>query len=201
MNVEISAQLVKQLREKTGAGILDCREALAQSAGDVEKAIEYLRKKGIALAAKKATRVTKEGLVHAYIHGGGRIGVLIEVNCETDFVARTSDFKGFVNDLALQVAAGNPLYIRDEDVPDNVIEKEKEIYRHQAKESGKPDKILDKIVEGRVQKYFDETCILRQPFVKDSQKTIQQLLQEKIALLGENIIVRRFVRFHLGEGE
>lgn len=195
----ISAADVKELRNRTGAGMMDCKKALEETGGDMEKAIEYLRMKGLAAAAKKAGRVAKEGLVEAYIHGGGRIGVLIEVNCETDFVARTEDFRSLVHDLAMQVAAARPRYVRREDVPEEVVEKEKNILRAQALNEGKPEKVVDKIVAGRLEKFYQETCLLEQPFIKDMDRTVKDLIVEKIAKLGENIEVRRFVRFEVGE--
>lgn len=198
--MEITASMVKELRERTGAGMMDCKKALMESNGDVDKAIEILREKGLAAAAKKAGRIATEGIVDSYIHGGGRIGVLIEVNCETDFVARTEDFRNFVHDIAMQVAAANPQYVSKEDVPAEVIEKEKEIYRAQAKNEGKPDKVIEKMVEGRLEKYYKDVCLLEQPFIKDDSKTVKQLLNELIAKIGENIVIRRFVRFELGEG-
>jgi elongation factor Ts len=196
----ITADMVKQLRERTGAGMMDCKKALNETNGDMEKAIEYLREKGIATAAKKAGRIAAEGLVDAYIHGNGRIGVLVEVNIETDFAAKNEDFKQFVKDIAMQIAASKPEYIKREEVPADVIEKEKEILRAQALNEGKPEKIIDRMVEGRVEKYYNEVCLLEQPFIKDPDKTVQQLLTEKIAAIGENISIRRFVRFEKGEG-
>jgi elongation factor Ts len=196
----ITADMVKQLRERTGAGMMDCKKALNETNGDMEKAIEYLREQGIATAAKKAGRIAAEGLVDAYIHGNGRIGVLVEVNIETDFAAKNEDFKQFVKDVAMQIAASKPEYIKREEVPTDVIEKEKEILRAQALNEGKPEKIIDRMVEGRVEKYYNEVCLLEQPFIKDPDKTVQQLLTEKIAAIGENISIRRFVRFEKGEG-
>ncbi|MCP9471250.1 MAG: translation elongation factor Ts [Nitrospira sp.] len=194
-----SSQLVKELREKTGAGILDCQKALAESGNDIEKAVDYLRQKGLAAAAKKSGRETNQGLVHAYIHMGGKIGVLIEVNCETDFVARNDEFKTFVNDLALQVAAAKPLYVRREDIPKDLVEKERAIYEGQAKEMGKPPAAWPKIVEGKLEKFYQESCLLEQAFIKDPAITIKDLLAQKIAKIGENINIRRFVRYQLGE--
>ncbi|MCA1958288.1 MAG: translation elongation factor Ts [Nitrospira sp.] len=194
-----SSQLVKELREKTGAGILDCQKALAENGNDIEKAVDYLRQKGLAAAAKKSGRETNQGLVHAYIHMGGKIGVLIEVNCETDFVARNDEFKTFVNDLALQVAAAKPLYVRREDIPKDLIEKERTIYEGQAKEMGKPPAAWPKIVEGKLEKFYQESCLLEQAFIKDPAITIKELLAQKIAKIGENINIRRFVRYQLGE--
>jgi elongation factor Ts len=198
--MEISAGLVKDLREKTGAGMMDCKKALTEASGDFEKAIEYLRKKGIASAAKKAGRAAKEGAVTSYIHGEGRVGVLLEVNCETDFVARTEQFRTFVKDVAMHVAAANPSYVRPEEVPADVVAKEKEIAIAQMQASGKPAAVLEKIAEGKIKKFYEDTCLLNQPFVKDPNKTIEQLLKETIAALGENILVRRFSRFQLGDG-
>ena len=194
-----SSHLVKELREKTGAGILDCQKALTENSDDVEKAIDYLRQKGLAAALKKSGRETNQGLVHAYIHMGGKIGVLIEVNCETDFVARNEEFKTFVNDLALQVAAGKPSYVKREDVPASIIEKERSIYEGQAKEMGKPPAAWPKIVEGKVEKFFQESCLIEQSFVKDPAVTIKDLLALKIAKIGENMNIRRFTRYQLGE--
>lgn len=198
--MEISAGLVKELREKTGAGMMDCKKALAETAGDFEKAIEFLRKKGIASASKKAGRATKEGAVTSYIHGEGKVGVLLEVNCETDFVARTEQFRAFVKDVAMHVAAANPQYVRAEEVPADVIAKEKEIAVAQMAASGKPAAVLEKIAEGKIKKFYEDTCLIHQAFVKDPNKTIEQLLKETIAALGENIMIRRFARFQLGEG-
>jgi len=196
----ITADMVKQLRERTGAGMMDCKKALTETNGDMEKAIEYLREKGLAAAAKKAGRIAAEGIVDAYIHGNGRIGVLLEVNIETDFAAKNEDFRAFVKDVAMQIAASKPEYIRREEVPAEVIEKEKEILRAQALNEGKPEKIVDKMVEGRIEKYYKEVCLLEQPFIKDPDRTIQQILTEKISTIGENINIRRFVRFEKGEG-
>ncbi len=198
--MSVPANLVKELRERTGAGMMDCKKALLETGGDLEKAVDYLREKGLAMAAKKAGRITAEGVVESYIHGGGRIGVLVEVNCETDFVAKTDEFKAFVKDIAMQIAASKPEYVRREDVPQEVIEKEKEILRAQALNEGKPEKIVDKMVEGRIEKFFKEVCLLEQPFIRDPDITVQQLLTEKIARIGENINIRRFTRYELGEG-
>ncbi len=195
----ISAEAVKQLREKTGAGIMDCKEALSQADGDMEKANEFLRKKGLATAQKRAGRTMSEGVIASYIHLGGKIGVMAEVNCETDFVAKTDDFKEFAKNIAMHIAAANPLGIRPEDVPQSVIDKEKEIYRAQALETGKPEKMLDKIAEGKLVKFFKESCLMNQAYVKSPEKTIADYLNEVIAKTGENITVRRFVRFQLGE--
>ncbi|TCS93167.1 translation elongation factor Ts [Hazenella coriacea] len=196
----ITAAMVKELREKTGAGMMDCKKALTETNGDMEKAIDFLREKGIASASKKAGRIAAEGLVESYIHAGGRIGVLVEVNCETDFVAKTDDFKAFVKDIAMQIAAMNPKYVRREEVSAEDVEREREVLKQQALAEGKPEKIVDKMVEGRLSKFFKEVCLLEQDFVKDSDKTIDQLVKEQIARIGENISVRRFVRFELGEG-
>ena len=188
--------LIKDLREQTGAGIMDVKEALEEAGNDKDKAIEILRKKGLAKQAKKADRTANEGLVESYIHAGGRIGVLLEVNCETDFVARTDDFKNLVKEIALHIAASNPLYISKEDVPAEVIEKEKEIYKEQF--AGKPDDVIEKMLEGKVAKYYEEVCLLEQPFVRDGEKTIGGLLGEATGKMGENIKIRRFARFMLG---
>jgi len=196
--VEIKAPMVKELRERTGAGILDCKEALKATEGDVEKATDYLRRKGLLAAAKKAGRATQEGLVEAYIHIGGKIGVLVEVDCETDFVAKSQDFKDFVRNLAMHIAATNPLCIRREDLPTEVVEKERDIYREQALELGKPEKVIDKIVEGRMGKFYKDVCLLEQPYVRDPEITIQDLVNQMIAKLGENIAIRRFTRYQLG---
>lgn len=196
----ISAAVVKELREKTGAGFMDCKKALKEANGDMEKAIEILREKGLSAAAKKSGRIAAEGVVESYIHMGGRIGVLVEVNCETDFVAKTDEFKTFVRDIAMHIAASNPQYLSKEDVPADVLTKEKEILRNQALNEGKPEKIVDKMVEGRIQKYFKEVCLLEQPFVKDPDRTIKDIVTEKIATIGENINIRRYVRYEMGEG-
>ncbi|HPA54379.1 MAG TPA: translation elongation factor Ts [Bacillota bacterium] len=196
----ISASAVKELRERTGSGMMDCKKALTESNGDMEKAIEILREKGLAAAAKKAGRIASEGIVDSYIHGGGRIGVLIEVNSETDFVAANEEFRQFVKDMAMQVAASNPLYVKREDVDPKVIEKEREIYKAQALNEGKPEKIIERMVEGRIEKFYKEICLLEQPFIKDTDKTVQEILTSLIAKIGENITIRRFVRFERGEG-
>ena len=196
----ITAEMVKNLRERTGAGMMDCKKALGESGGDMEKAIEYLREKGLAAAAKKAGRIAAEGIVDAYIHGNGRIGVLVEVNVETDFAARNEEFKAFVKDVAMQIAAARPEYVRKEEVPAEVVEKEKGILKAQALNEGKPEKVIEKMVEGRLEKFYKEVCLLEQPWIKDTDKTIKQLLTEKIALIGENISIRRFVRYERGEG-
>ncbi|MBO8131502.1 MAG: translation elongation factor Ts [Candidatus Marinimicrobia bacterium] len=196
--MKIDVELVKKLRDMTGSGVMDCKGALKEADGDIEKAVEILRKKGIAKAEKKAGREVKEGLIWSYIHPGNKIGVLVEVNCETDFVARTDDFKNFTKDIAMQIAATNPLAITREDIDPKIIEKEKEIYAEQAKAQGKPEAVIEKIVEGRLEKYFQEACLMEQPFVKDPQKTIKDYLTEMVAKLGENIVISRFVRFQLG---
>jgi elongation factor Ts len=195
----ITAQMVKELRDLTGAGPLDCKNALSQFDGDMEKAAEYLREKGLAKAAKKAGRVTNEGLVHAYVHHNNRLGVLLEINCETDFVAKTDQFRGLANGIALQIANLNAQYVRREDVPDAVVQAERELLRRDALEEGKPEAVVEKIVDGRMGKFFEETVLFEQPFIKDDSVTIGQLVTQAIAELGENITVRRFARFALGE--
>ncbi len=197
--MSISASMVKELRETTGAGMMDCKNALVETNGNMEEAIKYLREKGIAKAAKKMDRIASEGIIASYIHGG-RIGVIVEINSETDFVAKNEEFQEFGRDVAMQVAAANPLYVRVEDVPQEAIEKEKEILRNQALNEGKPAQIVDKMVEGRIAKYYKEVCLLEQPFIKDPDKTIDQYLKEKIAKIGENLSIRRFARFEVGEG-
>jgi elongation factor Ts len=200
--MEIRAEAVKELREKTGAGFMDCKKALAEVSGDLEQAVRWLREKGLAAAAKKAGRATSEGLVGTYLHAGGRIGVLVEVNCETDFVAKTADFQNLVKELAMQVAAASPAlprYVRREDVPPEVVEQEREIYRAQAKSSGKPENVIERIAEGKVDKFLSDVCLLEQPFIRDPEKTVKDVVSEAIAKLGENINVRRFARFQLGE--
>jgi elongation factor Ts len=194
-----SSQLVKELREKTGAGILDCQKALTENGNDIEKAVDYLRQKGLAAAAKKSGRETNQGLVHSYIHMGGKIGVLIEVNCETDFVARNDEFKAFVNDLALQIAAAKPLYVKRDDIPKDLLDKERAIYEGQAKEMGKPPAAWPKIVEGKLEKFCQESCLMEQSFIKDPAVTIKDLLAQQIAKIGENMNIRRFIRYQLGE--
>lgn len=198
--MEISALSVKELREKTGAGIMDCKRALLESGGDLEKAVDYLRQKGLALAARKEGRVAAEGLVGAYIHGGGKIGVLVELNCETDFVARTHDFQNLLKDVALQVAAATPRYVRREDVPLEETEREREIYRLQAQDMGKPQNIVDKIVDGKMEHFYSEICLLEQEFIKDPDRQVEDLIREVVTKVGENIQVRRFARYHVGEG-
>ena len=195
----ISAQLIKELREKTGAGMMDCKKVLVETDGDIDKAIDLLREKGLASAEKKASRIASEGLVASYIHSG-RIGVLIEVNSETDFVAKTDEFKDFVKDIAMQVAASNPEYLCEEDVPQEAIDKEKEVLIQQALNEGKPQNIAEKMVEGRMHKFYERVCLLDQPFIKDPSITVNDLLKDKIAKIGENIKIRRFVRYEVGEG-
>ncbi len=197
---EITAQMVKQLRERTGAGMMDCKNALNETGGDIEKAVDALRKKGLAAAAKKAGRVTAEGVVGSYIHGGGKIGVLVEVNCETDFVARTDPFQELVRDIAMHIAAAEPRAVRREEVTEDVLERERAIFRDQALASGKPANVIDRIVDGKIEKYFSEFVLMEQPFVKNPDQTIGQMIAERVAKIGENIQVRRFVRFKLGEG-
>ncbi len=196
---EVNLEQVKELREKTGAGMGDCRKALIETQGNMDKAAEWLREKGVAAAGKRSGKTAKEGKVYAYIHGNGKLGVLVEVNCETDFVMRTEDFEGLCHETAMQIAAMNPLYVKRQDVPQEVVEKEKEIYRAQVKESGKPANVAEKIVEGKLEKYFQETCLLEQAYIKDDKKNVETFLKEKIAKLGENLVIKRFVRFVLGE--
>ena len=197
----VTAALIKELREKTGVGIMDCKGALKECDGDIGKAIDHLRKKGIATAKKRGGRVASEGQIQSYIHAGGKIGVLVEANCETDFTGKTDDFTEFVKDLALQIAASNPISVDRETISPEILEKEKEIYASQAKASGKPEKVIEKIVEGKLNKFYSEVCLLDQPFVKNPDITIQDLLNELIAKTGENIIIRRFARFQLGESD
>ncbi len=196
----ISAQMVKELRETTGAGMMDCKKALVETNGDMDKAVDYLREKGLAAAAKKSGRVAAEGVVESYIHGAGKIGVLIEVNCETDFVAKTPEFHSFVRDLAMQVAAANPQYLSRTEVPAAIIEHEREILRAQALNEGKPEKIVDKMVDGRVEKFYKDNCLLEQTFIKDPDKSVTDVVNAQISKIGENIVVRRFVRYQMGEG-
>jgi elongation factor Ts len=198
--MSVTPQMVKELRERTGAGMMDCKNALLETKGDMEQAIDHLRKKGLASAAKKAGRVTAEGMVGSYIHMGGKIGVLVEVNCETDFVARTDDFQELVKDIAMHIAAADPRFVRREEVTQDVLDRERAIYRERTLAEGKPEKIVDKIVEGRMEKFYGESVLLEQPFIKDPDKTVLQLVNETIAKIGENINVRRFARFKLGEG-
>ncbi len=195
----ITAEQVRSLREQTGAGIMDCKKALAESGADLEKAVTFLREKGLAAAKKKAGRATGEGLVTSYIHAGGKVGVMVEINCETDFVAKTDDFQAFTKDVAMHIAAANPGYLTRDEVPTGDIEKEKEILANQAKESGKPEAVIARIVEGKIDKHFKENCLMEQPFIKDTDKTIEDLLKEAIAKLGENIQIKRFVRFSIGD--
>jgi elongation factor Ts len=198
--MDVSASLVKELREKSGAGMMDCKKALGETGGDLQKAFDYLRQKGLAAAAKKADRLATDGAVGAYVHAGGKIGVLVEINCETDFVARTAEFQTLLKDIAMQIAAANPRCVRREEVTAADLEREKEIYRQQALDSGKPEKIVDKIVEGKIEKFYSEVCLLEQAFIKDQDKTVADVVSEAIARLGENIQVRRFARYSLGEG-
>ncbi|MGQ9628455.1 MAG: translation elongation factor Ts [Anaerolineae bacterium] len=195
----ITSEMVKELRAATGAGVLDCKKALEEAKGDFDKAIQYLLEKGQADARRKQGRETREGLIESYVHPGNRVAALVEVNCETDFVARTDEFRQLAHDLAMQVVAARPLYISPEDIPPEVLEEEKRVYRAQAAATGKPEHILDKIVEGKLKKFYDEVCLLRQPFIKDPEITVQELITRSIAKLGENIVVRRFVRFEMGE--
>jgi len=195
----IRAEMVKQLREKTGAGIMDCKAALSECDGDMTQAVDFLRKKGLATAAKRAGRAMTEGIIQAYVHTGGKIGVLVEVNCETDFVAKTDDFVEFAKNIAMHIAATSPLGINPEDIPDDVINKEKEIYRAQAMEMGKPEKMLDKIAEGKLNKFYKENCLLKQPYVRDPSLTVTDALNDVVAKIGENITIKRFVRFQIGE--
>ncbi len=197
--MNIDAKIVKQLRDKTGAGMMDCKKALVESDGNIEKAIENLRKSGIAKAEKKSTRSATEGLIYSYIHHGGRLGVLLDIGCETDFVAATEGFKELAHNIAMQIAATNPIAIRREDVPEEVVAKEREIYKDQAAASGKPEHILEKIVEGKMNKFFEENCLLEQAYIKDSDKKVNDLLTDTVASLGENIQINRFVRFAVGE--
>jgi len=197
--LNITSQMVKELRVKTGAGMMDCKEALAASTGDVEKAIEYLRKKGMSAATKRSSKAAKEGVVASYIHMGGRIGVMVEVNCETDFVAKTEDFQQMAKDIAMHVAASNPLFLKPEEIPPEVMEREKDIYRSQALAEKKPEKIWERIIEGKLKKYYEEVCLLQQKFIKNTDITVETLVNNMIAKTGENIMVRRFARFQLGE--
>ena len=194
----ITTQQVKELRQATGAGVLDCKEALEATGGDFDAAVAFLREKGMAAAAKRATREAKEGLIGSYIHAGSKVGALVEVNCETDFVAATEEFQQLVHDLAMQVVAGKPAYLTREDVPAEVVEEEQSVYRAQMADSGKPEQILDRIVEGKLQKFYEEVCLMDQAFIKDTAITVAELVQQRNALLGENIVVRRFARFEIG---
>src|SRR5215475_6612809 len=197
----VSMAQVKELRERTGAGVVDCQKALTESGGNIEKAIVLLREKGLAAAAKKAGRAAAQGTVGAYIHGGGKIGVLVEVNCETDFVARTEEFQRLVKDIAMQIAAANPRYVRREEVSAEEKERERAIYRPQTAQSGKPAAVIERIVEGKLEKFYSEACLLEQPFIRDPSKTVEQLVKDAVSRTGENIVVRRFSRFQIGEGE
>ena len=198
--MEVTASMVKDLREKSGAGMMDCKKALAETGGDTQKAFDYLRLKGLAAAAKKADRAASDGAVGAYVHAGGKIGVLVEINCETDFVARTTEFQTLLKDVAMQIAAASPRCVRREEVTVADLDKEREIYRQQALESGKPEKIVDKIVDGKIDKFYSEVCLLEQSFIKDPDKKVIDVVNDAIARLGENIQIRRFSRYHLGEG-
>ncbi len=195
----ISREMVKALRERTGAGVLDCKKALEETGGDLEEATRLLRQRGLAIAAKKAGRLAQEGLVEAYIHAGGRLGALVEINCETDFVARTEEFQRLAHDLAMQVVASNPHYLRPEDIPSEVIEEKKRLFLSELEGQNKPEHLLERIVEGKLERYYDQVCLLRQPFIKDEGLTVEEVITEGIAKLGENIVVRRFVRYELGE--
>jgi elongation factor Ts len=197
----INATMVKQLRESTGAGMMDCKQALVECDADIDKAVDFLRKKGLATAQKRAGRAMTEGTVQSYIHMGGKLGVLVEVNCETDFVAKNEDFLNFTKNIAMHIAASNPLGIRPEDVPEEIINREKDIYQAQALEMGKPENVVPKIVEGKMNKFFKDSCLLNQPYVKDPDLSVEDLLNELIAKIGENISIRRFVRFQTGEGQ
>ena len=196
----VTLDMIKEIREKTGSGMMDCKKALTESDGDMEKAIKWLREKGIATAEKKSSRIAAEGIVDSYIHMGGRVGVLIEVNIETDFAAKNEDFRSFVKELGMQIAAMNPRWVSKEEVPADALEKEREIVRNQALNEGKPEKIVDKIVEGRLSKFYDENCLLEQSFIKDDSKKVREVLTQLIATIGENITVRRFTRYEMGEG-
>ena len=197
--MNIDATVVKNLREKTGAGMMDCKKALVETAGDIEKAIDFLRKSGISKAEKKGERTAKEGLVFSYIHHGGRLGVLLELNCETDFVAKTDGFSDLANNISMQIAATNPLSISRDEIDQSVLDREKEIFADQAKESGKPDNLIDKIVDGKVEKYFAESCLLEQQYIKDPDRKVFDLITESVSTLGENIVINRFIRFAIGE--
>jgi elongation factor Ts len=196
--MNITSQMVKDLRDKTNAGMMDCKKALTDTGGDMEKAVDLLRQKGLAVAAKRAGRATSQGVIETYIHGGGKLGVMVELNCETDFVAKTDAFRGFARDLAMHIAAANPVAIKREDVPENIISREKEIYIQQALDSGKPKSIVEKMITGKVEKFLSEICLLEQKFVKDPERSIQDMLTDLVGKIGENITIRRFVRFQLG---
>jgi elongation factor Ts len=197
--MDISADLVKKLREKTGVGLMDCKEALRNSNGDMEKAVEYLREKGLAKLQKRMGRIASEGLIASYIHTGAKVGTMVEVNCETDFVANTKEFQEFARDIAMQITASNPLYVKREDVPEDAREKEKAIYKKQAIESGKPEKIIDKIADGKMEKFYQEVCLIEQPFIKNPDISVKELMEELVVKMGEKILINRFVRFQLGE--
>ena len=197
--MEVSASTVKELRERTGAGMMDCKKALAETGGDLQKAVDFLRQKGLAAAAKMADRAATDGAVGAYVHPGGKIGVLVEINCETDFVARTAEFQALLKDIAMQVAAANPRVVRREEVPAEELENEKAIYRQQALDTGKPERVIEKIVEGKIDRFYSEVCLMEQSFIKDPDKNISGVINDAIARLGENIQIRRFARYHLGE--
>ena len=201
MSAKPNLALVKELRERTGAGVVDCQKALTENEGNLEKAITFLREKGLAAAAKRSGRAAAQGTIGSYIHGGGKIGVLVEVNCETDFVARTDEFQRLVKDIAMQVAAANPRFVRRDEISETEREKERAIYRAQTEQSGKPAAVIDRIVDGKLEKFFSETCLLEQPFIKDPSKTVEQLVKEAVARTGENVVVRRFSRFQIGEGD
>jgi elongation factor Ts len=198
--MELNATVVKELREKTGAGFMDCKKALAETGGNLEKAVDYLRQKGLAAAAKKADRVAADGAVGAYVHPGGKIGVLVEINCQTDFVARTTEFQTLLKDMAMQIAAASPHYVKREEVPGDEIAKEREIYHRQALETGKPEKVIEKIVEGKMERFYSEVCLLEQAFIKDPDRKVSDIINDAITRMGEKIEVRRFARYHLGEG-
>lgn len=198
--MELNAAIVKELREKTGAGFMDCKKALAETGGNLDKAVDYLRQKGLAAAAKKADRVAADGAVGAYVHPGGKIGVLVEINCQTDFVARTTEFQTLLKDVAMQIAAASPRYVKREEVPGDEIEKEREIYRRQALESGKPEKVIEKIIEGKMERFYSEVCLVDQAFIKDPDRKVSDIINDAITRMGEKIEVRRFARYHLGEG-
>ena len=197
--MEISSVMVKQLRDKTGTGMMDCKEALIASDGDFEKAVDYLRKKGLSAATKRSSKTAKDGTIASYIHMGGRIGVMVEINCETDFVAKTDDFQTAAKDVAMHIAASNPLYLRPEDIPQEDLDREKEIYRSQLKEEKKPEKIWDKIIEGKLNKFYEDVCLTKQKFIKNTDINVETLINNMIAKTGENIVIRRFARFQLGE--
>ena len=198
--MELNAAIVKELREKTGAGFMDCKKALAETGGNLDKAVDYLRQKGLAAVAKKADRVAADGAVGAYVHPGGKIGVLVEINCQTDFVARTTEFQTLLKDVAMQIAAASPRYVKREEVPGDEIEKEREIYRRQALESGKPEKVIEKIIEGKMERFYSEVCLVDQAFIKDPDRKVSDIINDAITRMGEKIEVRRFARYHLGEG-